>query len=200
MRFEAETLYHVYNRGNDGLTLFYTPEDYRLFLRKMRQYVLPHSQLLAYCLMPNHFHFLLWATPEGTADDDTTSSARQPLTRGLAGLLSTYAQVLNPRLQRRGALFQPKTKAKPLEGPLLPGHYPLTCFHYIHQNPVRAGLAVALADWPYSSYRDYAGLRGGTLCHQALAADLLALPADTADFAAESTASIDWERVRGAWV
>ena len=200
MRFEANTLYHVYNRGNDGMKLFYEPADYGLFLRKMRLSLLPHCRLLAYCLMPNHFHFLLCPTLAGAADDATASSARQPLTRGLATLLSSYAQFLNPRLQRRGALFQPKTKLKLLEGSPQPAHYPLTCFQYIHQNPVRAGLVAALADWPYSSYRDYAGLRGGTLCDQALAAELLALPADAATFRAESAAFIDRDRVRGAWI
>lgn len=200
MRFEADALYQVYNRGNDGITVFYEPTDYHFFLHKMRAYLRPHCHLLAYCLMPNHFHFLLRPTLAGASDDESPSSVRQPLTRGLATLLSSYSQALNPRLQRRGALFQPKTKSKPLDGLFQLAHYPATCFHYIHQNPVRAGLRPTLADWPYSSYRDYAGLRGGTLCNQRLAAELLGLPTGATAFIAESAASIDRERVRGAWV
>ena len=199
MRFEAHTLYHLYNRGNDGMTLFYGPADYGLFLRKIRHSLLPHCQLLAYCLMPNHFHLLLQPTEAGATDDDSTSSTRQPLTRGLATMLSSYSQALNLRLGRRGALFQPKSKIKALTGPLQAAHYPLTCFHYIHQNPVRAGLSPTLADWPYSSYRDYAGLRAGTLCQQVIAAQLLDLPPDPVAFQREAAAAIAWERVRGAW-
>ncbi|MGI4871967.1 MAG: transposase [Janthinobacterium lividum] len=200
MRFEADILYHVYNRGNDGLQLFYEPGDYGLFLRKMRALLTPHCHLLAYCLMPNHFHLLLQPTPAGAVTDNSSSTTRQPLTRGLATLLSSYTQALNPRLQRQGALFQPKTKSKPLNGPFQAAYYPLTYFHYIHQNPSRAGLTNQLDGWPYSSYRDYAGLRSGTLCDQTLAAELLALPTDTTQFVAEAAAIIDWERVRGAWV
>lgn len=42
-------------------------------------------------------------------------------------------------------------------------NYPLICFHYIHQNPLRAGIVSDLRDWPYSSYLDYANLRHGKL-------------------------------------
>ena len=192
MRFEANLLYHVYNRGNDGLQLFYEPDHYHFFLRKMRHSLLPHCQLLAYCLMPNHFHLLLQPNAGGAADGEASSTTRQPLTRGLATLLSSYTQALNPRLQRQGALFQPKTKSKLLAA----APYPLTCFHYIHQNPVRAGLSASLADWPYSSYRDFAGLRNGTLCDQELAAALLDLPTSRPQFVTESAQALDPDLVR----
>ena len=126
MHFEAHLLYHVYNRGNNGLKLFYKPDHYYFFLGKMRLHLLPHCQLVAHCLMPNHFHFLLQPTLTGAMQNDSASSVRQPLVRGLATLLSSYTQALNPRLQRRGALFQPKTKSKLLAA----APYPLTCFHY----------------------------------------------------------------------
>ena len=193
MHFEAHLLYHVYNRGNNGLKLFYKPDHYYFFLGKMRLHLLPHCQLVAHCLMPNHFHFLLQPTLTGAMQNDSASSVRQPLVRGLATLLSSYTQALNPRLQRRGALFQPKTKSKLLAA----APYPLTCFHYIHQNPVRAGLAAELADWPYSSYRDFAGLRNGTLCDQQLAVSLLDLPASRSQFMIDSAQALDPELISG---
>jgi putative transposase len=200
MYYEADALYHVYNRGNNGEQLFYEPGHYHHFLRLFRQHVGAHVRLLAYCLMPNHFHLLLLTTAAGTRADASRSSATQPMVRGLAKCLSAFAQGLNHQQRRQGALFQPKTKGKLLDGPFNAAGYPLLCFQYIHQNPVRAGLATTLAEWPYSSYRDYAGLRSGTLCEQALGHELLALPTDQAQFVAESMAMVDPEKVRGRWL
>ncbi|UOQ96365.1 transposase [Hymenobacter sp. 5317J-9] len=200
MHYEPDSLYHVYNRGNNGQQLFFEPAHYHHFLRLFRQHVAPTVRVIAYCLMPNHFHFLLLTTPEGTRWDDSASSARQPMVRGLAKLLSAYSQGLNEELGRKGALFQPKTKGKLLDGPFCEVGYPLLCFQYIHQNPLRAGLSADLADWPYSSYRDYAGLRSGTLCDHASGRKLLALPAEPQEFITESTQMVDPARLRGRWL
>ena len=53
--------------------------------------------------------------------------------------------------------------------------YATTCFYYIHQNPLRAGLVTDIADWHYSSYRDYAGLRNGTLMDKNIASQMLGM-------------------------
>jgi hypothetical protein len=53
--------------------------------------------------------------------------------------------------------------------------YDLTCFNYIHQNPMKAKLVEKMEDWPYSSFRDYCGIRNGTLCNKELAVKLLGL-------------------------
>jgi putative transposase len=51
--------------------------------------------------------------------------------------------------------------------------YAAMCFHYIHQNPLRVGIVERIEDWHYSAYRDYAGMRNGTLCNQQLTKELL---------------------------
>jgi len=175
-----EQLYHIYNRGNNRQTVFFTPEHYLFFLRKIRVEVLPHAQILAYCLMPNHFHFLVMSS--------ANPAAQHPLLPAFGRVLGPYAQAINRQLLRTGSLFQAKTKARLL--PLYEADYPRTCFHYLHQNPVRAGLVRNLHDWPYSSYRDYAGYRMGTLCQQAVARDYLDLPATYPAFRAESEGMI----------
>ncbi|OGX84654.1 hypothetical protein [Hymenobacter glacialis] len=200
MHYESDSLYHVYNRGNNGEQLFFEPAHYHHFLRLFRQHMAPFVHVVAYCLMPNHFHFILLTTAEGTAADETTSSVRQPMVRGIAKLLSAYSQGLNQQLGRRGALFQPKTKGKQLDSPFCEAAYPLLCFQYMHQNPVRAGLAGELADWPYSSYRDYANLRKGTLCDLSLGRKVLGLPEAVSDFVVESLGMVDPALVRGRWV
>jgi len=155
MHLHPGQLHHLYNRGNNGEQMFYTPAHYHYFLRKMRAHLLPTGRLLAYCLMPNHFHLLF----EPVETDPLGERAK----RGLGLVLGSYAQGLNQERCRTGSLFQKRTKAKLLETDPR-GRYPLTCLHYLHQNPLRARLVAHLADWPYSSHRDYAGLRHGTLC------------------------------------
>ena len=56
--------YHVLNRGNNQENIFLTDDNYRYFLKKWEKYILPYTEILAYCLMPNHFHFLIRVKPE----------------------------------------------------------------------------------------------------------------------------------------
>lgn len=55
----AGQFYHVYNRGNNHENLFYSHENYRYFLEKWQQYLTDYVDTYAYCLLPNHFHFLI---------------------------------------------------------------------------------------------------------------------------------------------
>jgi putative transposase len=181
MRFEAGKIFHVYNRGNNQQRIFFERENYLFFLRKVRKHVLPHGDLLAYCLMPNHFHFLIVVKPsspfpsngfapsDGNGEEDVDPLA---LNLGIAVLLRSYTQAINKQYQRTGSLFQQKTKAKYLTET---ADYAFICFQYIHQNPLRAGLVAQLEAWEFSSFNDYAGFRAGTLCNQSLARELLDL-------------------------
>ncbi|MET4107479.1 transposase [Hymenobacter sp. UYP22] len=165
---QPSKLYHVYNRGNNQELLFYKPENYRYFLVKMRQYLAPHVRILAWCLMPNHFHLLL-ATP-----DDFNSPAYSQAVRTW---LSSYTRAIQRQENRTGSLFQQHTRAKELDTE----QYASICFCYIHQNPLRAGLARNAQQWVWSSYLDYIGLRAGTLCDFAAARELLDLPDEPAE-------------------
>jgi putative transposase len=163
MKFEYNEWYHVYNRGNNRQNIFFTRKNYLFFLKKCRKQLLHHSNIIAYCLMPNHFHFLLHIKPK----QDEKPMRSHPLVRKIATMLSSYAQAINKQENRSGSLFRAKTKAKKLRD----GNdfYGLTCFHYIHQNPVKAGLVQQLKDWKFSSYRDFAGIRNGTLADKDMA-------------------------------
>lgn len=139
--------------------------------------------------MPNHFHFLVSVKPsvqDNIRQTDVkevkkgessfiTSSERHPLTSAIGYLLSTYTQAVNKQNRTTGSLFQQKTKAKEIDRYL----YGTACFHYIHQNPLKAGLVAKMEDWLFSSFIDYAGLRTGTLCNQSLAYELLNLNKET---------------------
>ena len=56
---ESGHFYHIYNRGNHGNSIFFSQENYRYFLAKYDQYLSKYVDTLAYCLMNNHFHFLI---------------------------------------------------------------------------------------------------------------------------------------------
>ncbi|MBI1783409.1 MAG: transposase [Sphingobacteriales bacterium] len=189
MRFIEDNLYHIYNRGNNKQSIFFSPDNYIYFLKQVRHFILPYCDILDYCLMPNHFHFLVSVKPlteiklkqtdikEIKAGDKIYASAteRHPLSTAIGHLLSTYTQAINKQNHTTGSLFQQKTKAKEINRFL----YGTTCFHYIHQNPWKAGLVEKMEDWIFSSFNDYAGFRNGTLCNQELAYKLLNLNKDS---------------------
>ena len=137
--------------------------------------------------MPNHFHFLVVPNEKGCDNiflgDKLTHM--QHLSKTIGKTLSSYTKAINIQNETTGNLFQKKTKAKCLnENQISPNKfstrdYALTCFHYIHQNPLAANLIKELNEWKYSSYMDFYGYRNGTLCNKNLAMQLLSLsPAD----------------------
>ncbi|HEY6063030.1 MAG TPA: hypothetical protein VIV35_05445 [Chitinophagaceae bacterium] len=73
-------------------------------------------------------------------------------------------------------------------------NYSLTAFFHTHQNPVEAGLVKIAEDWAYSSYRDYAGIRTGTLCNKERAFQLLGL--SDINFKTEIAKKIDEEKIK----
>lgn len=175
MKFIPDNLYHIYNQGNNKQIIFSSNEDYLIYIRMIRKYILPHSEIIAYCLMPNHFHFLVYTDERVNAVINQGGLLLDPLTNGFRKLLSGYARIYNKLYNKTGSLFRQKTKFNSLSDTYnscsdKKNHdYYFNCFHYIHQNPLRAGLVHRLEDWDYSSYKDYARFRTGTLCNKELA-------------------------------
>jgi putative transposase len=197
MYFQPETIYHVYNQGNNRQKIFFSDKNYLFFLGKMRQFILPHADFLAYCLMPNHFHWLVVAKESACAlcefEAGSKAVPRQRLSHQINILLRSYTRAVNKQEGRSGSLFRLHTKARDgwvdefIEAAQIKNgahnfsfgadnDYATQCYYYIHENPVKAGLTLHANEWPYSSARDYAGLRKGTLCNQMLAKYLLGLP------------------------
>src|SRR5687767_2789738 len=177
MQFFQNELYHIYNRGNNRRKIFFVPENYIFFLKKVRRYLLPYCDILSYSLIPNHFHFLIHSDERTITTKTIRDQVRNPLSEGIRLLLSSYTQAINKQNKFTGSLFQQNTKAKPIvKGSR---NYDLTVFHYIHQNAYRANLVERMEDWEYSSFRDYCGQRSGTLCNKELAIKLLGLNMNT---------------------
>jgi len=140
----ADRLYHVFNRSINREMIFIREENYKYFIGKLIG-LDSQWELLGYCLMPTHFHFLVRI---GTEDQDS-------LRRAIGDMLSGYTKGVNKERGRTGSLFQQHTKAKVIKDQT----YLKMVLHYIHQNPIRAGISRSLIDWPYTSYRDYCGTR-----------------------------------------
>mgnify|MGYP001149813190 CR=1 FL=1 len=142
--------YHVYNRGNNRGRIFFEPENYRFFLRRAREYLLPIMDVVAYCFMPTHYHFLTQVKMgrEGTM-----------VSNAMMRLSVSYTKAMNTRYDRVGSLFQGRFQSKRVTS----NDYLLHLSRYIHLNPVLAGLVERAQQWEFSSYLDYIGERRGTL-------------------------------------
>ncbi|MCX6198693.1 MAG: transposase [Bacteroidetes bacterium] len=173
MQFNSGEIYHIYNRGNNKQTIFFKDENYFYFLEKIRKYIYPNCDILAWCLMPNHFHFLIHANDKSCELIKERPLPVSNLVEGFRLALSSYSKAINVQEHRTGNLFQQKTKSKSVYTDK--EDYSLTTFHYIHQNPVKAGLVEKLEDWEFSSFKDYAELRKGKLCNKQMAIDKLEL-------------------------
>lgn len=141
---EPGLVLHVFNRGNDGKTIFRDAEDYARFLRFLAA-IKKRSpfELFAYCLMPNHFHLLIRLM---LADITTIMHA----------LESRYAIHFNKISGSRGHVFQNRFKS-PICGN---DAYLLELVRYITRNPVPS-VAETVDAWPWSSHQDYLRGKGG---------------------------------------
>ncbi|MBL8121587.1 transposase [Candidatus Saccharibacteria bacterium] len=151
--FAENEYYHVYNRGVEKRIIFVDEQDYTVFLGLLKKYLLGKQtsktdrhrinridnevQLLAYCLMPNHFHLLL---------HQTSIDGVNKLMRKLA---TGYVMYFNNRYMRVGGLFQGPYKASRINADAYLHHIS----RYIHLNPDD------YKTWPYSSYQNYTGKR-----------------------------------------
>jgi len=145
-RISSTGIYHVFFRGVNHCNLFEDQQDFAVFLKKLSrvQDALPFS-LFAYCLMNNHVHLLI----KENAPGEVISIMHD--------LLSGYAFWFNRKYQRSGALIANRYKSRCVED----DSYLLSLVRYIHQNPMIAGLVDDLADYPWSSYREYTARRKG---------------------------------------
>jgi len=141
----AGAIYHVMSRGVDGCSIYADDFDRRYFLGGIRRMTeRTSSEILAYCLMGNHFHLAIRV-------------GKVPLASCMHGLLTSYAPMFNRRHERTGHLFQARYKAVLC----LDDRYFAGLIPYIHMNPVRAGLVAAPQDWPWSSFRPGVDPAGG---------------------------------------
>jgi putative transposase len=128
--------YHVLNRGNARQVVFHKPADYAAFVRLFdgAQARCP-MRILAYCLMPNHFHLVLWPRNDGD------------LSRWMQWLQTTHVRRYHEHFHGSGHVWQGRFKAFPIQN----DEHLLTVLRYVERNPLRAGLVSAVDAWLWSS-------------------------------------------------
>ena len=134
----ANYQYHALNRSNGRTQIFNTPADYQLFIDILEETVeLLDMRLLAYCLMPNHWHLLL----EPKADGD--------LSRFMSRLTNTHVKQYQSSHSTvgMGHLYQGRYKSFLIED----GHYFYTVLRYVERNASRAKLSLRAEDWKWGS-------------------------------------------------
>lgn len=158
-RFAPGEYYHIYNRGVGKMDIFNNNSDYENFIKRL-QLILGFKEsivrgvrplsiksvpkdsftIVAYCLMPNHFHMLVRQNTDVS------------ITHLISKLCTSYSMYFNKKYNRVGGLFQDIFKSINVDG----NEYLLWLSAYIHQNPVVAGVAWDLGQWKWSSYPEYA--------------------------------------------
>lgn len=161
--FRSGCYYHAYNRGNNKNLIFCCESDYTAFLIRLKLALGKHMskgifdstriritpfepgefKVLAYCLMPNHFHFLIRQDTEVGID------------KLIHRVCTSYAKYYNLKHERIGNLFQDSFKAKLVDS----DSYVKYVSAYIHNNPEQP------FSYLYSSLPDYVGKRNGTICN-----------------------------------
>lgn len=154
---ESNKIYHVYNRANGNEKIFTDNGNYIFFLEKYRMYIGPIADTFCYCLMPNHFHFLIRIKNKQqlelcqgfeTLTELNEEKLSALLSRRFSHLFNSYAQAINKQRGRKGSLFMRPFKRKSVDDEI----YLRKLVHYIHYNPVEAGLSAKPEEWKYSSY------------------------------------------------
>ncbi|EKN68603.1 transposase [Schinkia azotoformans] len=131
--------YHVMLRGINKQIIFEGDADKRKFievLKKIKE--ISNFQLFSYCLMDNHVHLLLKETEEGISDIVKRISA-------------SYALWFNFKYQRCGSLFQGRFRSENVET----NDYFMRVIRYIHQNPLKAGIASDVFENKWTSIHEF---------------------------------------------
>jgi len=146
-QFEKGCYYHLFNRGANRQTIFVDDRDFINFLGRIKEYCEQYAvQVIAYCLLFNHFHFLVYQKGDTRAGLVIQNSC------------NGYAQYFNKRHGRQGILFQGRFRGELVDTDAYLHHL---C-RYIHGNPVKDNFALRPELWPYSNYLEWTGQRNGT--------------------------------------
>jgi REP element-mobilizing transposase RayT len=155
-----DNFYHLFNRAVGNEKLFQTDENYRYFLTRMKQHILPVADLFAYSLLPNHFHLFIRIKPVDNILSFFEKKKRQPfnekennlsdfIMKQFSNWLNGYTKAFNKMYNRKGSLFIDYMKRVEAEA-----ESDISSFiFYIHKNAVHHGLKKIIGDWPFDSYR-----------------------------------------------
>jgi REP element-mobilizing transposase RayT len=147
----ANTFYHVYNKSFSQESIFIRPKDFEKFFEKIKLLLEKYNniKILSYCILPNHFHFLMREVSE--KDNPGIEMKLIPgsnISRFMNALLGSYAKYFNMKYDKRGMVFQGRFGAREVIDEV----YLATLKDYIEFNPVKHGIVDNPEEWNYSSF------------------------------------------------
>jgi len=160
---ELGQTYHIYNHANGSELLFRSDENYRYFLQQYEKFVHPVVDTYAYCLMGNHFHFLL-----KVKDDISKLPAfellskiemEQKVSKIFSNFFNSYSKAFNKMYDRKGSLFMRSFNRKIIE---TDDQWQET-FLYINSNPIHHGCTKY---WKWTSWIYYDDLSRNTFLNR----------------------------------
>ncbi len=140
---EPGKFFHIYNRGNNRENLYRDERNYECFLRLYAYHIAPVADTYAYCLLKNHFHFLI-----RIKDVPVKSLHPAGLSKPFSNFFNAYTRTVNKEFGRTGALFQRPFGRIAVQR----DSHLLRLIVYIHQNPQKHRLVRDFREWPYSSF------------------------------------------------
>jgi REP element-mobilizing transposase RayT len=149
---------HIYNHANGRENLFREDKNYYFFLGRYDKYISPIAATLAYCLMPNHYHFLIRIEAAPQVCDNSGSSANPDPSHGFKNLFQSYTKAYNKKYDRMGSLFNQRFKRKVISS----DDGIRAVMRYIHLNPVLHGFCSTPDEWTFSSFNAYKSVRANT--------------------------------------
>ena len=155
--YSESGIYHVMLRGINRQDIFECPDDYQMFLNILVHLVDRHGEdgaklpplctFYAYCLMNNHVHLLIRERKENISEI-------------MKRIGVSYARYYNGKYERNGALFEDRFRSEAVNSM----EYFMKLLQYIHQNPVKSGIAREVSDYQWSSWSEYEGRPGLKIC------------------------------------
>jgi len=164
--------YHIFNRGCNAENIFRSEKNYLYLLGKIKESIEGFKiAIIAYCLMPNHYHFLLRQDGDRSISD------------WIQHIFNSYTKAFNKMYKRSGTLFEGSFKAIHIDKQ----DYLIHLCRYIHRNPLDAGLVTNIDLWKYSNYLEWIGKRNGKLADKEFVRNHFPRPEDYVKFVLEYT-------------
>lgn len=160
LKLEFNSVYHIYNCGINGCSIFMFDDDYDQFLYRLDKYINPIADIYAWALLGNHFHLLIKIKKEEEISTlkelhllenkmkELSETKKPDINKQFAHLFNSYSNYYNNKHARHGALFERAFKRKKIENK----EYFKRCLIYIHQNPIKHGFVNDIREYQHTSF------------------------------------------------
>ncbi len=139
-KIEKEHYYHIFNRGINSVTIFQDENNMWYFLKLIEKHLKENVEILAYCLMSNHFHLVVKIVSE-----------EKSATQAFSNLFNAYAKAYNKQQNRTGSLFEKHFKRKKI----IDESYLKNLILYVHKNPENHNMVKSFLDYKFTSFKNY---------------------------------------------